>query len=76
MNILEQLSKSVEIDGPATNRPGTATDINLNIIDDKENTADKDLKNWIERNNFFFNTKFFPAAEKYLLMTQMMNRSI
>ena len=58
---------------------GVATTvIHFNLEENKieQDLVENDFKNWIERNNMFFNGKFFPAADKFLVITQLVNRSL
>jgi hypothetical protein len=48
-------------------------------LEEDKNDPDRlenEFKNWIERNSLFFNGKFFPAAEKFLVITQLVNRNL
>jgi len=35
-----------------------------------------EIKTWIKKNSYFFMEKFFPLAERFLLINQLANRSI
>jgi hypothetical protein len=35
-----------------------------------------EIKNWIKKNSYFFTEKFFPSAERFLLINQLANRSL
>lgn len=35
-----------------------------------------EIKTWIKKNSYFFTEKFFPSAERYLLINQLANRSL
>jgi hypothetical protein len=65
---------------PNTHRPSTGTDVNLIVDEDKEDLLDdaqeQEFRGWIDKNEVFFMTRFFPAAEKYLKITELVNKSL
>jgi len=54
--------------------------VNLIVDEDKEDLLDdaqeQEFRSWIDKNEVFFMTKFFPAAEKYLKITELVNKSL
>ncbi len=64
---------------PNTHRPSTGTDIHLQLEGEKEEIVDPqelEFRSWINKNHQFFTTKFFPAAENYEQITQLVNKSL
>lgn len=56
-----------------------ATVVGNAIVEEDKNDPERmenEFKNWVERNNLFFNGKFFPAADKFLVITQLVNRGL
>ena len=49
------------------------TDLSLNNEDRESND---EFYDWIQKNHWFFTSKFFPAAQKHETLTQLINRSI
>ncbi len=41
-----------------------------------DEAQEQEYRRWIEKNEVFFSTKLFPAAEKYLKITELVNKSL
>lgn len=80
--IREEEDKKIQNEGEKPLEPITQEVVNASATaaaEDNKNDPDRmenEFKNWIERNNLFFNGKFFPAAEKFLAITQLVNRGL
>ena len=63
-----------------TKRP--TSDLSLNLLNNEDRLYedleynDKELSEWIHKNHWFFSKKFFPAAQHYETVTQLINRSL
>ncbi|CAF0869215.1 unnamed protein product [Brachionus calyciflorus] len=58
-----------------TNQMKLSSKLSTKSLNNNEN-EDLDFEIWIEKNNYFFNQIFFPAAEKYNTVTKLVNLSI
>jgi hypothetical protein len=47
-------------------------------VNESTNVEDSqtEIKNWIKKNSYFFTEKFFPSAERFILIRQLANRSL
>ena len=61
-----------------SNRPVSATEVNMNASSNEQDTkrAELELNEWVEKNNFFFEKKFFPSAENFETLTRIVNASL
>lgn len=57
-------------------RPLSATEVNVINEEEELKKREEEFNEWVEKNNFFFEKKFFPAADNYEMLTRLVNSSL